>query len=176
MGTLVSARSARKYGGRLALMASAIVELALSMLMAPVMMLIHTEFIARILCGRAVGWAAQPRDDRGVAWSVALRRHFWHVAIGIAALVALLWGAPGYLPWVMPVIGGLMASVAFTVVTSSQRSGLRARALRLLVTPEEHELPIELRTLQPDRRRRPAQDAEAPEVAPTPELVTGEAL
>ena len=176
VGTFASSRSARQYGGRLALLASAIVELALSMLMAPVMMLIHTEFIARILCGRAVGWAAQPRDDRGVAWSVALRRHFWHVAVGIAALLALLWGAPGYLPWVMPVIGGLMASVIFTVVTSSQRSGLRARALRLLVTPEEHELPSELRTLQPDRRRRRAREAGTPDVAPTSDLAAGEAL
>lgn len=151
--TLASSRRARRFGGRTALLASAVVELFFSMLVAPVMMLLHSEFMVRILAGRAVGWTAQTRDDRGVPWTVAARRHAWHIAAGAAALAALWLGAPAYLPWVMPVIGGLLTSVPVTVVTSWRQSGLFARALRLLVTPEEHETPGELRTLQPDRRR-----------------------
>ncbi|MCX7363973.1 MAG: glucans biosynthesis glucosyltransferase MdoH [Alphaproteobacteria bacterium] len=154
LATLVSRSQTRRFGGSMALLASAGVELFTSMLMAPVMMLIHTEFIARILCGRAVGWTAQARDDRGVSWSVAARRHAWHVAIGAASLSILWWGAPAYLPWVAPVIVGLLAAIPFTVVTSWRRSGLWARSLGLLVTPEEREPPGELRTLQPERPRR----------------------
>ena len=152
--TLWSSKRSRRFGGRVPLIASAIVELLFSMLMAPVMMLIHSEFIVRILAGRAVGWAPQARDDRGVPWRIAVKRHAWHVGAGAAALAALWSGAPAYLPWVMPVIGGLLAAIPVTVISSWRRSGLVARALRLLLTPEEHETPGELRTLQPDRRAR----------------------
>lgn len=154
MATLASRTQLRRFGGAMALLASAGMELFASMLMAPVMMLIHTEFIARILCGRAVDWTAQARDDRGVSWSVAARRHAWHMVIGAAALSILWWGAPAYLPWVAPVIVGLLAAIPFTVVTSWRRSGLWARSWGLLVTPEEREPPGELRTLQPERPRR----------------------
>lgn len=162
VATLASRRQVRRFGGSLALLASAAVELFASMLMAPVMMLIHTEFIARILCGRAVDWTAQARDDRGVSWSVAVRRHAWHMGIGVAALSILWWGAPAYLPWVSPVIVGLLAASPFTVVTSWRRSGLWARSWGLLVTPEEREPPGELRTLQPERSRRNRRVGHAP--------------
>lgn len=154
VATLASRRELRRFGGPMALLASAGLELLSSMLMAPVMMLIHTGFIARILCGRAVDWTAQARDDRGVSWSVAAHRHAWHMSSGALALSILWWGAPDYLPWVAPVIVGLLAAVPFTVVTSWRRSGLWARSMGLLVTPEEREPPGELRTLQPERRRR----------------------
>ena len=152
---LASPLRSRAFGGRLAILGGATVELALSMLMAPVMMLIHSGFIARILGGSAIGWAAQARDDRGVAWSTAIRRHGWHMAAGWAAAAILASLAPGYLPWVMPVIAGLVLAVPFTVLSSSSRSGLLALRLGLLVTPEESDPPPELRTLLPDRRLRP---------------------
>lgn len=136
------------------LLGSAGLELLLSTLMAPIMMLIHTEFIFRILCGRSVDWAAQPRDDRGVPWSAALVRHAWHM-VGAVIAAAVVWRvAPNYLPWVAPVIGGLLAAVPFTVLTSWRQGGLWTHAVGLLVTPEEYERPGVLRTLQPERRRR----------------------
>ncbi len=154
VAALASRARAQGFGGRARLLASAVIELVLSTLMAPVMMLIHTGFIVRILAGRAVGWAAQPRAERDVAWMVAARRHAWHVAIAVAALSALAAGAPNYLLWVMPAIAGLLLAIPFTVISSSRRGGLMARRLGLLMIPEEHDTPQELRTLQPDRRRR----------------------
>lgn len=152
--SLFSSARARRFGGRPALVASSLIELALSTLMAPVMMLIHTEFIVRILAGRAVGWAAQPRAERDVPWSVAARRHAWHVAAALGAIAVLAIGAPNYLPWMMPALAGLLLAIPFTVISSWRRGGLKARRLGLLMIPEEHETPQELRTLQPDRRRR----------------------
>ncbi|MEO8225645.1 MAG: glucans biosynthesis glucosyltransferase MdoH, partial [Gammaproteobacteria bacterium] len=151
---LASRARARRLGGRPVLLASVFLELALSTLMAPVMMLIHTGFIARILAGRAVGWAAQPRAERDVPWSVAASRHASHVAAAMVAAAVLAVGAPNYLPWVMPAIAGLLLAIPFTVMSSWRRGGLAARKLGLLLIPEEHDTPQELRTLQPDRRRR----------------------
>jgi len=150
----VFSSAARKFGGRLALMASAVLEVLLSMLLAPVMMLFHTEFIIRILCGRAVGWPAQPREDRGVPWETALRRHRWHSLLGVVAGGVLGFYAPSYLPWVAPVIAGLVLAAPLTVFSSRRGTGLAARYLNLFLTPEESNVPVELARLQPARTRR----------------------
>jgi membrane glycosyltransferase len=150
----VFSSAARQFGGRLALLASAVLEQVFSMLLAPVMMLLHSEFIVRILSGRAVGWPAQSREDRGVPWTMALRRHLWHSLIGLAGATILGLYAPSYLPWVAPVIAGLLLAAPLTVLSSRRTAGLAAHYLNLFLTPEENDVPVELATLQPARKRR----------------------
>ena len=72
---LWSTRGSRRFGGRLAMTTSFLVETAFSTLLAPVMMLFHTTFLIRILAGNAVGWPPQARGDRGMDWRQALQRH-----------------------------------------------------------------------------------------------------
>ena len=45
--------------------------------------------------------------------------------------------APAYLPWILPVVAGLMLSMPLAVLSSRRAMGLAARRLRLFVTPEE---------------------------------------
>ncbi|MFO1082326.1 MAG: glucans biosynthesis glucosyltransferase MdoH [Reyranellaceae bacterium] len=130
-------RSARRFGGRLALLASFVVETVFSTLLAPVMMLFHTTFLIRILAGNAVGWPPQARGDRGMEWGQALRRHLGHVAFGLLALAALGAVVPDYVPWILPVVTGLLLSVPLAVLSSRRAVGVAARRLRLFVTPEE---------------------------------------
>jgi membrane glycosyltransferase len=134
---LWSTRSARRFGGRLALVLSFLLEAVFSTLLAPVMMLFHTTFVVRILAGNAVGWPAQPRGDRGMAWRQALARHTGHALLGIATLAALGLLAPSYVPWILPVVAGLLLSVPMAVISSRRGVGIAARKLRLFVTPEE---------------------------------------
>ena len=134
---LWSTRSARRFGGRLALVLSFLLEAVFSTLLAPVMMLFHTTFVARILAGNAVGWPAQPRGDRGMAWRQALARHTGHALLGIVTLAALGLLAPSYVPWILPVVAGLLLSVPMAVISSRRGVGIAARKLRLFVTPEE---------------------------------------
>ncbi|UYN93992.1 MAG: glucans biosynthesis glucosyltransferase MdoH [Enhydrobacter sp.] len=143
---LGSTRSARRFGGRAALIVSFIFEVVLSTLLAPVLMLFHTTFVARILAGNAVGWPPQPRGDRDTPWPVALRRHAGHVLTGLAALVALGLLAPGYVPWILPVVSGLLLSVPLAVLSSKRRVGTIARHLGVFVTPEET-APIDVRRI-----------------------------
>ncbi len=135
--TLASTASARRFGGHLALISSATAELAVSMLLAPVMMLLHTSFILRILAGRAVGWPPQPREDRGVAWSAALQRHALHALAGGLAATAMAMFAPAYLPWIAPVVAGLVLSVPLAVLSSQRSIGVGARRIDLFVTQQE---------------------------------------
>ena len=116
---------------------SFLVETAFSTLLAPVMMLFHTTFLIRILAGNAVGWPPQARGDRGMDWRQALQRHVGHVLFGVAALVALGAIVPDYVPWILPVVLGLLLSVPLAVLSSRRAMGLAARRLRLFVTPEE---------------------------------------
>ncbi len=134
---LWSTRSARRFGGRLALIFSFLLEAVFSTLLAPVMMLFHTTFIVRILAGNAVGWPAQPRGDRGMAWRQALARHTGHALLGLLTLAALGTLAPSYVPWILPVVAGLLLSVPMAVLSSRRGVGVAARKLRLFVTPEE---------------------------------------
>ncbi|MGE0574472.1 glucans biosynthesis glucosyltransferase MdoH [Reyranella sp.] len=132
-----STRSARRFGGRIALMLSFVAETCFSTLLAPVMMLFHTTFLIRILAGSAVGWPPQARGDRGMDWRQALTRHIGHVLFGLAALVALGAIVPDYVPWILPVVIGLLLSVPLAVLSSRRTLGLAARRLRLFLTPEE---------------------------------------
>ena len=134
---LWSTRNARRFGGRIRLILSFAGEILLSTLLAPVMMLFHTSFVVRILAGNAVGWPPQPRGDRGMPWKVALQRHIAHASFGVAALAALGWLTPSYLPWILPVVAGLILSIPIAVLTSRRGDGLAARRVGVFVTPEE---------------------------------------
>jgi membrane glycosyltransferase len=134
---LGSTRNARRFGGRAALLASFLLETLFSTLLAPVLMLFHTTFLIRILGGNAVGWPPQARGDRGMDWRQALQRHVWHVGFGLLALAALGMVVPDYVPWIVPVVAGLLLSVPLAVLSSRRAMGLAARRVRLFLTPEE---------------------------------------
>ena len=112
-------------------------EVLLTTLLAPVMMLFHTTFVIRILAGNAVGWPPQPRGDRGMPWRVALQRHILHMVLGVLVLVTLGVLTPTYLPWILPVVTGLILSIPIAVLTSRRDVGLAARRVGVFVTPEE---------------------------------------
>ena len=70
-------------------------------------------------------------------WKQALRRHVGHVAFGLVALAALGAVVPDYVPWILPVVLGLLLSIPLAVLSSRRAMGLAARRLRLFLTPEE---------------------------------------
>src|SRR6202142_1937152 len=59
-----------RYGGRGRLVASAVLEAAVSMLLAPINMIFNTKFVIFTLLGQGVGWVAQKRaaDEDGTDW------------------------------------------------------------------------------------------------------------
>jgi membrane glycosyltransferase len=141
----VSKRSLRRgFGGVRRLLPTLLVEQIFSMLLAPVMMVFHSVFVARTLCGTSVVWDAQARSDRGLTYREALRRHALHLVLGIIWGLVIFELAPRFIWWIMPVLAGLLFSVFLAVWTSGPRLGRWMRRWGLLLTPEETETPREL--------------------------------
>lgn len=147
---LILLRGAREYGGAIRLVLSMLVEWVCSMLMAPIRMLFHTQFVLAALTGLRIQWKSPPREDAATPWSIALRRHGWHSVLGMVWGGLVYWLNPYYLLWMLPILGALMLSVPISVITSSPLLGRQLRRLGLFLIPEETNPPEELRAVQED--------------------------
>ncbi len=141
---LLQFRDAARFGGRTRLALSTLGELALSVLLAPIRMLFHTQFVLAPLFGRTVRWKSPPRADAETGWGEALRRHGWHTLLGVAWAGLVYWLNPMFLWWLLPVVGALILSIPLSVCTSRIAPGRRLREAGFLLTPEESQPPPEI--------------------------------
>jgi membrane glycosyltransferase len=125
------------HGGWWGATASVLVETSISVLVAPIMMLLHSYFVVSTLVGHKVSWNAQSRDDRGVSLRDAIAVHYPHTLIGLAVSLGLWRWAPGLLPWMSPVLLGMVVSIPLSMFLGSVNLGKRMAAWKLFVTPEE---------------------------------------
>lgn len=132
----------RASGGPVRVFASALFEILLSALIAPVQMLIQTRQIYEILRGRDSGWQAQVRAGSMPGWGLVIARHWVHVLVGVLTLVILAQFSPAQLIWLSPILAGLILSPLTSRFSASPVFGRWARMRGLLVTPEERNLPI----------------------------------
>ncbi|MEM9881684.1 MAG: glucans biosynthesis glucosyltransferase MdoH [Planctomycetota bacterium] len=134
----------RAHGGELQAVLGALIEVAVSVLIAPIMMVYHTTFVVNTLLGRSVKWNAQRRDEASVGWGDAVRNHWKNTLGGLIAGALVLWLAPGLFVWALPVLAGLVLSVPVSVMMSSVAVGRWLRRHRLLMIPEETDRPAVL--------------------------------
>lgn len=133
------------YGGRVRLVTSALLELVISALQAPVRMLAHTAFVIGTLTGLRLEWKSPPRDATAIGWVDALRR------VGLlaapAALLAVLALPSDALsaPHLAPLLAALLLAVPLAVLSSHPSVGAALRRVRMLWVPEEHRPPLPLR-------------------------------
>ena len=149
-----------QFGGGWRAAAGVLCETLLSALVAPVMMLFHSRFVTTTLAGRVVKWHAQSRGERAVSFGQAFRDHWPAAAIGVLATVATALAAPAALPWLAPVVLGLILAAPVSVLLGSRTAGLCARRWGLWLTPEELDPPAVL------RRHAELLSAETAEVPP----------
>jgi membrane glycosyltransferase len=134
---LSSPDECRLFGGARRAFASLMLEIALSALVAPVLMLNQIWALFSILSGRDSGWAAQHREEGEITFETAANQHLGDAAVGLGLAVAT-WGASTQTFLLMsPVIAGLIGCVPFAALTASCDLGARARRAGLLVIPEE---------------------------------------
>jgi membrane glycosyltransferase len=116
---------------------SVLIETLISMLVAPIMMLLHTRFVISTLLGKKVAWEAQEREDCGVSLREAWTVHAEHTLAGlILGGIAWLW-TPDLLPWLLPVLAGLVFSIPLAILLGSVKVGKFLARRRLLTIPEE---------------------------------------
>ena len=138
---LASRRARRRFGGAWRVVMNAFLEVALSALYAPVLMLIQTRQFVDILRGRKSGWSAQSREGGGISWRDALRRHWLHVLAALIPTAVLFELAPDQLIWVSPVVAGLILAPALSKFSGDERIGRLLRRLTVFQIPEEREEP-----------------------------------
>ncbi|HEY6642225.1 glucans biosynthesis glucosyltransferase MdoH [Povalibacter sp.] len=135
----------RKCGGFLGVPISAVVELMLSALYAPVMMLIQTEHVFSILTGRDSEWIAQRRQAEVMSWRESTHYHWKHTIIGIVLGVIAYLLSPTLLAWLSPTVAGLVLAIPLSKASGSVRLGQWFSRVGLFRIPEEHETPWILR-------------------------------
>jgi len=135
------------FGGRGKLLLSALLELFIAILIAPIMMVFHSLFILGVLSGRQVSWDAQVREGRSIPWRSALR-HTWAATLlgAIWAYATYTW-ATLFFWWLSPVWLGLLLAAPLVKLTSSLTHGQRLRRAGLLLAPSEVAPPTVLRHL-----------------------------
>ena len=157
--TMLRAPERRGSGGALALIASTLVEIVLSALLAPIMMLIQSGAVLQILAGLDTGWRPQRRDDGSIPFSDIVRRHWSHVALGVVTGVSAFLIAPSLAGWMSPTIIGLVLAIPISWASGQLAIGLWLKRRRLLVTPEERS-PPPIATHANDLQRRFASEVD----------------
>lgn len=148
-------------------------DIALTTLLAPIVMLNHAGSILSTLMGVDGGWRPQVRDRNGFAWSDLVRHYLQHMIFGFCLLLASFAISPSFMLQNLPMATVLM----FAPLVARQVSGVARRgslSWRLMATPEDLKQPdivrrsemlaargtTEVRRLapsQPPRRSRPMQ-------------------
>jgi len=142
--------NAEPFGGRWQVVFSAVFEILISTLLAPINMLFNSKFVLFILLGQGVSWVTQNRggseDDSD--WREAILTHGPHVLFG------LVWGAssyvlwPAFFWWLSPVLAGLVFSIPLSIALSKTSLGRQTLRWRIFMTPEEANPPFELHRLR----------------------------
>jgi membrane glycosyltransferase len=129
----------RQFGGALPASAGVLVEIVVSALMAPVMMIFQSIAVVEILAGRDAGWQTQRRDDGTVERRELYRKYGVPTLCGVAMAASAYAVSLPLLLWMSPVIAGLLFAVPIGALSAKPASA------KLFVTPEEREPPPVLR-------------------------------
>jgi len=117
--TLLDRRRRAGLGGVRRIAAGILVDVPLSALVAPMMMLTQTLNLVDILRGRSSGWSPQRRETDGIAFAEALRCYCPHAGLAAAMLTFAAAGMGSSL-WLLPVAIGLVLSPWIEMFTARQ--------------------------------------------------------
>lgn len=135
--TLINGPARRGSGGAIRLTVSTILEIILSALLAPIMMVLQSGSVFSILFGRDTGWKPQRRDDGSIPLRSIIERHWRHTLLGIVAALGAFSISEYIFYWMSPTIVGLWLAVPLSWATASAAIGFGLRRLGLLLIPEE---------------------------------------
>src|SRR5580698_4609737 len=138
---LLSSRIRRGGGGVIGVAASFLLEVVLSALYAPVLMLIQSRHVFEVFMGRDSGWKPQRRDSGGTSWSDAWHYHKRHMLLSCVTAVIVWFLSPPLLAWLSPALLGLFLAVPLSRASGSQSLGRILSRVAQLRTPEEVETP-----------------------------------
>lgn len=153
----------RLFGGAWPTLSGVALETILSIFLAPLFMLWHAVFVIIIPWGKGISWTSQSRDqERRLSWGDAARTHGWQTAIGLAWMTVAFIYSKTFLLWMSPILIPLIFSIPLNVLYSSAPVGRKLRRWGILLTPEEHQTPLEMADLAHAEQRLTAVLAQIP--------------
>jgi membrane glycosyltransferase len=141
LAMLPRSRDRRGIGGMLRGFVSVVLEIVVSALIAPIMMLMQTRAVGEIFLGRDSGWSAQRRDDGAVSRGELVRHYMAPTVLGFLLAAGAYAVSLPLLLWMSPVLIGLILAIPVVAFTSRRAIGRGLRAAGLLLTPEERAPP-----------------------------------
>ncbi|HZR62576.1 MAG TPA: glucans biosynthesis glucosyltransferase MdoH [Xanthobacteraceae bacterium] len=128
---------ARLYGGARALIVSVLAEILVSTLLAPILMISHSWFVANILAGRAVEWGKQRRGGGALDFAACAAAFVPHTLIAVIGGALAWYFIPGSIWWFLPLLAGLGCAIWLCQLTSDPQWGRAARRRGIFVVPSE---------------------------------------
>ncbi|MBO4221378.1 glucans biosynthesis glucosyltransferase MdoH [Bradyrhizobium neotropicale] len=121
----------RRFGGAIRAFLGVIVEVLISAIIAPAMMVFQSIAVIEILIGRDAGWQTQRRDDGSVERRELYRKYGVPTAFGVLMAASAYAVSLPLLLWMSPVIVGLLFAIPIGAYTA------KPRMKALFATPEE---------------------------------------
>jgi len=134
---ILNLRRCLSFGGPILLTLSLLTEILLSALIAPIMMLAQSRMVWEIFTGGDSGWKPQRRGDGSIAFIDALRRHKWHIVVGMVVSGLAYYLHRDLFLWTLPVTAGLMLSALLSWASGKAWPGQVLKRVGILRTPEE---------------------------------------
>jgi membrane glycosyltransferase len=144
---LLSDPDRARFGGGPRLVMGAFGEILFSTLLAPIMALAHSLFMAGLLMGKAIVWSPQRRDSHRLTVVQAGRRLWPQTLVGLLALMWLLETSAGGAVFLSPFIFGALLAIPIAVLTAWPRLGQWLAQIGAWRIPEEVEPPPAIQTL-----------------------------
>ncbi len=134
---LINISRCMQFGGPILLTLSVVLEMIMSALYAPILMVHQFGVVVGIFRGKDSGWMPQSRDDGALSWASVARAHAGHTLFGIILAVIAVLLSKELFYWLLPITGGLMLSIPLSWLSGGARRTKLIKWLGLLRAPEE---------------------------------------
>lgn len=118
-----------------------VVEIIVSVLVAPILMAEQTKAVFSVLLGQDTGWTPQQRAADGYRFVDCLRHHGRATLLGFALVVAAFAISPVFAAWLSPAAIGMLLAAPLSWWSGQGRSGRIAQRAGALITPQESHPP-----------------------------------
>ena len=126
------------FGGHFKILISVILEIILSALIAPILMIFHSQFIIYTFIGKGVSWGPQKRSAKdGIELLNAIRTLGPHTIIGLIWAGFAYWSSIAFFWWLSPIFISLLLSIPVSIFMSKISIGNLFQKIGLFLTPSE---------------------------------------
>lgn len=127
-----------KYGGMKKSFQSVLIEIVLSAMTAPILMLFHSKFVLYTFLGKGVTWNTQNRNaEDGITIRAAISAHGVQTVIGLAWATAAYYCSPAFFWWFTPISVSLFLSIPLSIIISKSSAGKYLLNHKIFLTPPE---------------------------------------